>query len=137
MVVCFRRGDPVGPLPRTYPSVIRIAALELLNSLLLFMFAADRVNTHHLEVHIPLRTDNKGNACGLQEIGKEVALLGSLDGTFGPGAETISFRIAPPCQTMFKYVGGPTHSLGLHWVRLAATWMASPRPGCSFRFRTS
>ena len=40
----------------------RIGALEMMGSLLLFILAADSVQPGNMDVQIPLRPDNKGNA---------------------------------------------------------------------------
>ena len=121
----------------------RIAALELLGSLLLFMFAADRV-AHLMEVHISAQTQTMKarpmrHRSGLQRSGPALP-----DGTFGTGTETGSLRVPPPCQTMLQRVGGPTHSPGLRWVAtpdLGGGWLhtlldpatgppGSPHAGC-------
>ena len=54
--------------PGTHPSSSAHCGL---GSLLLFMFAADRVATHLMEVHILLRTDNKGNAYAAEPSAQE------------------------------------------------------------------
>lgn len=85
---------------------------ELLGSL--FMFTADKVSTHRLEVHIPLRTDKRQLLGCCEALREEVAVLGSADGVIGPGTEAVGL-ISPPCQEMLQCLGGPADSFGLRW----------------------
>ena len=110
MVVCFQRGGPwLAPfLEHTRPAR-RIAALELLGSLLLFMFAAD------MEVHIPLRTDNEGNAHAASK--RSAKKRPRLDGTFGAETETGSSRLC----TMSNDVPTCGRTSSLTWTSLSLT----------------